>query len=75
MGITNSCAGCKTCSTSCEINAITREEQISKLDNQECIMCGECMSDCKIKSIHPFRKGENHHGKITLKGIKKININ
>lgn len=74
LGITNSCAGCKTCSSSCEINAITREGQISKLDNQECIMCGECMSDCKIKSIHPFRKGENHHGKITLKGIKKINI-
>lgn len=75
LGITNSCAGCKTCSTSCNINAITRKGQISKLDNQECIMCGECMSDCKIKSIHPFRKGENHHGKITLRGIKKISIN
>ena len=74
LGITNSCAGCKTCSTSCEINAITREGKTSKLDNQECIMCGECMSDCKIKSIQPFRKGNKHTSKITLKGIKKIDL-
>ena len=75
LGINNSCAGCKTCSLSCEINAITRDDKISKLDNQECIMCGECMNDCKIKSIQPFRKGKDHHEKITLKGIKKLNIN
>ena len=73
LGITNSCAGCKTCSTSCNINAITRENNISKLDNQECIMCGDCMSDCKIKSIKPFNKGEQHYGKIILKGIKNNN--
>ena len=72
LGITNSCAGCKTCSTSCNINAITRENNISKLDNQECIMCGDCMSDCKIKSIKPFNKGEQHYGKIILKGIKNL---
>jgi len=72
LGITNSCAGCKTCNTSCNINAITREDNTSKLDNQECIMCGECMSDCKIKSIKPFRKGAEHKGSIVLKGIKKI---
>ena len=70
LGITNSCVGCKTCSTSCEINAITRDGKTSKLDNQECIMCGDCMNDCKIKSIQPFRKGETHHGQITLKGVK-----
>ncbi len=74
LGITDSCAGCKTCSTACEINAITRDGKTSKLDNQECIMCGECMSDCKIKSIKPFNKGEKHHGKIVLKGIKKLDI-
>jgi len=72
LGITTSCAGCKTCNTSCNINAITREDNTSKLDNQECIMCGECMSDCKIKSIQPFRKGAEHKGSIVLKGIKKI---
>ncbi len=72
LGITNSCAGCKTCSLSCQIKAITREGNVSKLDNQECIMCGECMNDCRIKSIQPFKKSEEHHGKIILKGIKKL---
>ncbi len=70
LGITNSCAGCKTCNTACNINAITRENNISKLDNQECIMCGECMNDCKIKSIQPFRNNKEHEAKITLKGVK-----
>ena len=74
LGITNSCAGCKTCNTSCQINAITREGKTSKLDNQECIMCGECMSDCNIKSIRPFKNGKNHKNKIILKGIKKLDV-
>ena len=75
LGITNSCTGCKICNTSCKINAITRDDgKVSKLDNQECIMCGECMSDCRIKSIKPFKKTKEHQGQITLKGIKKVNI-
>jgi len=74
LGINNSCSGCKTCNTSCNINAITRDGKTSHLDNQECIMCGECMSDCKIKSIQPFRKSSKHDSQITLKGIKKIEI-
>ena len=74
LGINDSCAGCKTCSTSCEMNAITREDKTSKLENQECIMCGDCMSDCKIKSITPYKKGKNHKDKIVLKGIKKLVI-
>lgn len=74
LGIDNSCAGCKTCSTSCNINAITRDNKINKLDNQECIMCGDCMSDCNIKTIKTRRNGNKHQGKIVLKGIKSINI-
>ncbi len=74
LGITNSCAGCKTCSISCKINAITRENKTSKLDNQECIMCGECMNDCRIESIKPFKNSNNHEGKIILKGIKKLDV-
>ena len=74
LGINDNCAGCKTCSTSCDMNAITRENKISKLDNQECIMCGDCMSDCKIKSISTFKKGKKHKDKIILKGIKKLKI-
>ena len=72
LGITDSCSGCKTCNTSCQINAITREGKTSKLDNQECIMCGECMNDCNIQSIQPFRKSKTHKNKIQLKGIKTL---
>ena len=74
LGINDSCAGCKTCSTSCQINAITREGKTSKLDNEECIRCGDCMDDCNIKSISFYKKGEQHNDKIILKGIKKLNI-
>ncbi len=75
LGINTSCAGCKTCSTSCQINAITREGKTSKLDNEECIRCGDCMDDCKISSISIYKKGEKHNDKIILKGIKKLDIN
>ena len=71
LGITDSCSGCKTCNSSCKINAITRKGKVSKLDNQECIMCGECMSDCNVKSIQPFKRSKNHKTQITLKGITK----
>ncbi len=74
LGINTSCAGCKTCNTSCQINAITREGTTSKLDNEECIRCGDCMDDCKISSISPYRKGKEHNDRIVLKGIKKMKV-
>ena len=75
LGINDSCLACKTCNTSCNINAITRDDnKTSHLDNQECIMCGECMNDCKIKSIGPYRKSKEHDSQIVLKGIKKVKI-
>jgi len=74
LGINTSCAGCKTCNTSCQINAITREGITSKLDNEECIRCGDCMDDCKISSISPYKKGKKHNDKIILKGIKKLKV-
>lgn len=67
IGINDTCSGCKTCNTSCKINAITRDNNVSKLDNQECIMCGDCLSDCKTTSNNIFRKSKNHYGKIKLK--------
>ncbi len=69
IGINDSCSGCKTCSTSCKINAITRENNVSKLDNQECIMCGDCLSDCKINSNGLFRNNNKHHGKTKFTSI------
>ncbi len=74
LDINTSCAGCKTCSTSCQINAITRDGDTSKLDNEECIRCGDCIDDCKIKSISIYKKNKHHKNKIILKGIKKLKL-
>ncbi|MDD4150564.1 MAG: 4Fe-4S binding protein [Bacteroidales bacterium] len=70
IGINDSCSGCKTCNTSCKINAITRDDKVSKLDNQECIMCGDCLSDCKTDSNNIYRKLKQHYDKIKLKSDK-----
>ena len=74
LGINNSCAGCSVCNTSCQINAITRENKVSKLDNEECIRCGDCLDDCRIKSISFYNKNKEHDDKIILKGIKTVNL-
>lgn len=66
LGINSSCSGCKICNDSCRINAITRENKTSMLDNQECIRCGDCMDDCRKNSISFYNKNQNHHDKITL---------
>lgn len=68
LGINDSCAGCKICSRSCNINAITRDAGKSKLDNQECIRCGDCLDNCRVQSISLYKKGEEHEDKIILKG-------
>lgn len=74
LGISNSCAGCKTCNTSCQINAITRDGKTSKLDNEECIRCGDCLDDCNVSSMSIYTKGKEHKDKIVLKGIKDLKI-
>jgi polyferredoxin len=57
------CTGCNICDTSCSINAITREHKISKIDNQECIACGNCIGDCKKGSMNFVRKNKNYDSK------------
>ena len=74
LGITDSCTGCKSCDIACQINAITRDGKVSELDNQECVMCGECMNSCRVESIGPFRNSSKHKNQIILKGVKKLNI-
>ena len=74
LGINDSCKGCQTCNTACQINAITREGKTSILDNEECIRCGDCMDDCRISSISFYNKNKEHDDQIILKGIKKLNI-
>jgi ferredoxin len=56
----NKCSGCKICDRSCKINAITCGGKESRLDNQECIACGDCIGDCKTGSMLFVRNTKNH---------------
>ncbi len=75
LGISNSCKGCVTCNTACEMDAITRVDRVSVMDNSDCILCGDCIDSCRTETISFYRKGRNRHEKIELKGIKKLDLN
>ena len=60
-----SCVGCSVCDVSCKINAITRDEKVSILDNQECIACGNCVADCR-KDAMSFVKNSGKYDSKTI---------
>ncbi len=61
IGLESNCTSCKKCNDACKLNAITRDEKISILDNQECIACGDCLNSCNKSSLKFFRKNKKHH--------------
>jgi ferredoxin len=64
LGIKGKCASCKMCNGACNIDAITRKEKKSILDNQECIACGDCMDACPQGGLSFVRKGRKHSVKV-----------
>jgi ferredoxin len=74
LGVNESCSSCKTCNSSCQINAITRKDKLSVLDNQECIVCGDCISSCKTGGIKLVRKTKRNYGKVTLNCSEKPTV-
>ncbi len=71
IGNNGNCSGCKNCETHCKIRAITRDHKLfSKLDNQECIACGECISNCNKNTLRFFRNNKTtHHDQIACKRL------
>ena len=67
IGINDNCSACKICNNTCKINAITRDEKVSVLENQECIACGECLTDCRKDALNFFRKNKEHNDKFQCK--------
>lgn len=67
LGVKPNCTPCQLCNRSCSINAITHDSKISKLDNQECIRCGECLISCKKDAITFFKKNKQHRSVIECK--------
>jgi polyferredoxin len=56
----DSCTSCKSCDKACELNAITRTDNISVIDNSECMACGDCIDSCKKNSLTFARKSKNN---------------
>jgi ferredoxin len=70
IGNNGKCTGCKNCDSACQIRAITRDEQFSKLDNQECIACGNCIGNCRKGALSFFRNNKtSHHDQISCQNI------
>lgn len=61
------CVGCNQCSSACHIHAITRENKVSRLVNQDCIACGECMDACKNNGLTFFQLGKSHPNNVICK--------
>jgi len=74
LGVQQNCNSCALCNKECAINAITRDNKTSALDNQECIRCGECINACKKNAFSFFRKNKNHPSKIGCKPISLTSV-
>jgi NAD-dependent dihydropyrimidine dehydrogenase PreA subunit len=45
----DTCINCKKCDTACQQRALIHENKVTTLRVQDCILCGECISECNVK--------------------------
>ena len=45
------CTGCRTCVDECSAGAISMEENIASIDDDECIRCGVCHDVCLENAV------------------------
>jgi len=45
----DTCINCKSCDHACQQRALIHENKVTTLRVQDCILCGECLSECKVK--------------------------
>ena len=45
------CIGCKACQRACKSDAITVEDNLSRINYEKCTLCMECVNKCPIKVI------------------------
>jgi polyferredoxin len=69
LSVNQNCNPCMLCNKSCSMNAITHQAKVSKLDNQECIRCGECLSSCRKEAFAFRRKNKKHASAIECKPV------
>jgi Pyruvate/2-oxoacid:ferredoxin oxidoreductase delta subunit len=55
----NQCQNCGTCTTRCQVHAITQQNNIAVVNQQKCIGCGLCATGCPNNAAHLKRKPDN----------------
>jgi len=50
------CAGCGTCVTRCQMDAVSMQDEKAVIDLTRCIGCGLCTSTCKTGAVVLNRK-------------------
>jgi len=46
------CIGCNTCIETCELSALSFDENSLKIDRDKCNRCGECANECPSTALH-----------------------
>lgn len=46
------CLNCENCSNVCKQCALTHENKVTTLREEDCIVCGECFSACSLKALN-----------------------
>ena len=52
------CAGCGTCTTRCQMGAISLSDEKAVVDPDRCIGCGLCTSTCKTGAVTLNKRGD-----------------
>ena len=55
----DTCSGCGTCVSRCQVKAISLVENIAVIDIKRCIGCGLCVSGCPTESAKLLRKPDS----------------
>jgi ferredoxin len=53
------CLNCGTCTTRCQVHAITQQNDVSVVNKQKCIGCGLCVTSCPNNAAQLKRKPQN----------------
>ncbi len=65
LKVSSECFGCSVCNKECSPQAITKSDNKIILDNEECILCGDCLTPCK-KSGVMFKRSKGGKSKFVF---------
>ncbi len=66
----DSCNGCGTCTSRCQMGALSLDSGVVELNRDRCIGCGLCVATCPTDSLVLVRKPESEQPKVPRDGIQ-----